>query len=575
TYPKGLMYGLNMFDSWLYDDKEPFIHVESGSVFEELRAAMETDYYENLIKECFLDNKHASLVKVEPKVGMTAQMDQEEADRLAACKAKMSQEDLERLVRETEELKAYQEEPNTPEELKCIPLLAREDIGREVEPFSNIESQVEEIPFLQHDYQTNGIAYVRLSFDIKDLTAYAPYLGLLSELISGMDTEKRDKLALSNEILIHAGSFSVSANSYERMRSDDYRLFMEVTTKVLYRELPYLMELTGEILTQTILKDEKRLKEIVGEVRSGQQASKLGSGHTTAAQRAGAYLSDRLACVEYIKGISYYDFLCDLEDNFEERKDQLIEILQALTKEIFTKKRMSVSVTGDEEGAKALKEALPSLMSALPDQGDGDLPEAVYKVEPLPQNEGFKTASKVQYVARCGNFAKKGIAYDGSYRVVKKILSYDYLWNEVRVKGGAYGVMCSFTPSGYGSLMSYRDPNLENTNEVYKKIPDYLDEFDADERDMMKYIIGTISDLDTPLTPRTKGARSYQAYQLGITLEEKQRERQEVLATDQAKVRQAAAMVRAVLEDEKICTIGGEEKVEAAADLFDHVRVLK
>ena len=178
-------------------------------------------------------------------------------------------------------------------------------------------------------------------------------------------------------------------------------------------------------------------------------------------------------------------------------------------------------------------------------------------------------------MARAGSFLDKGVEYDGSFKVVRTILRYDYLWNEVRVKGGAYGVMCAFLPEGYGYLMSYRDPKLRETNEVYKGIVSYLENFDASERDMMKYIIGTISDMDVPLTPRAKGERSYAAYMTGVTFDEKQREREEVLRTDPETIQKAARMIEAILSDGYICVLGSEEKVEDAEDLFDSIRILK
>ena len=279
--------------------------------------------------------------------------------------------------------------------------------------------------------------------------------------------------------------------------------------------------------------------------------------------------------VEQLKGVAYYDFLCDLEENFEERKENLIAVLQMLARKIFTADRMSISVTADNEGYELVEKAVPGLLASLPEDVEEPAPAPVWVLQELPENEGFKTAGKVQYVARAGAFRDKNIPYHGSYKVLKTILSYDYLWNEVRVKGGAYGVMCAFLEEGIGYLTSYRDPNLSETNEVYEKLPEYLENFDADERDMMKYIIGTISDMDTPLTPRAKGERSYLAYKTGTTLEDKQRERDEVLSADKEKIRAAAGMIKAILSDGYICALGGEERIKQEENLFESVRTLK
>ncbi|MBO5488491.1 MAG: insulinase family protein [Eubacterium sp.] len=575
SYPKGLMYGLQMFDSWLYDENHPFIHVACDSVYEELRRDIDSDYYEELIRRSFLTNTHSAVVSLQPKVGLTALLDEEEKARLAAYRETLSEEELARIVRETKELKEYQEEPTDPETLKCIPLLAREDIGKKAQPYSNCEMTFAGLPGVHHDYHTNGIDYIRLAFDVKDLKEYVPYIGLLTEIISSVDTEQRDKLELSNEILTHSGNFAMTATSYEKKDSEDYDLQVELTTKVFYREVPYMMNLIGEILTQSKLRDFKRLKEIIGECRSDQQTRKMASGHMTAANRALAYMSERMYYMEQLRGVAYYDFICDLDDHFEEKKEELADLLQALAAKIFVTSRMSVAVTADKEGAEILAEEMEKLTSQLPEKVSDELPQRLWPLKKIQPNEGFKTASKVHYVARAGKFFGKGIDRDGSFRVVKTILSYDYLWNEVRVKGGAYGVMCAFTPFGVGYMMSYRDPNLAETNEVYEGVPEYLEQFECDERDMMKYIIGTISEMDTPLTPRGKGARSYSAYKTGVTFEDCQNERNQVLATDQKRIRQAANMVRAVLSDGYICALGGESKIESDKELFETVRVLK
>lgn len=574
-YPKGLMYGLQMFDSWLYDENKPFIHLCANDVFADLREKVDTGYYEDLLRRYFLDNKHRSFVSIQPKVGLTAQMDREEQERLAEYKKTLSQEECEALVEETKALKKYQEEPTPTEDLKCIPLLAREDIGKEAQPFVNELRVAAGKNVLFHDVFTNGIGYLRIGFDIKDLKEYAPYIGLLTDLVGFVDTDKHSKLELSNEILLHAGGFGLGVSTYEKKKSGDYAIRMEATSKILYSEIPYMMEIIKEIFTTSHVWDEKRLREVIGESRAGKQVSLQAAGHTTAAWRALSYLKERTYYVEQFKGIAYYDFLCELEENFDAHKDNLIAVLKGLVAEIFTRDRLTFGFTADEEGYEVLKNCAAVLVDGLPEKSSEPLPEADWKLREITPNEGFKTAGKVQYVARAGEFRKQGIGYSGVYRVVKTILGYDYLWNEVRVKGGAYGVMCAFAEEGVGYLMSYRDPNLAETNEVYNHIPDYLDAFDADERDMMKYIIGTISDMDTPLTPRAKGERSYYAFMTETQFEEKQRERDEVLATDSAKIREAAAMIRAILSDGYICALGSEEKVEQCKELFDSVRTLK
>ncbi len=574
-YPKGLMYGLEMFDSWLYDADKPFIHLSGNDVFSYLKKQVGTGYFEDLIRKYFLDNTHASFVSVEPKVGLTVRMEKEEGERLEKYRASLSREEREALVKQTEELRAYQEEPDSPEDLACIPLLEREDIAKEARPFVTEEKEVAGCPVLHHEIFTNGISYIRLVFDVEDLKNYAPYIGLLTELIGTMDTDLHGKRELSDEILLHAGGYAASADAYCDRKTGGTLVKLEMTVKVLYSETGYVLGLLREMMESTHLDDEKRLREIIGEARSARRASLQAAGHSTAAGRGLSYVWEPYYYIEQMKGISFYDFLSDLEDHFDERKKNLVTVLRSLAKNIFTKDRLLVSITSEQRGYECLKENIGVLLDGMDQSMGKALPEPLWKSSGIGMNEGFRTAGKVQYVARTGNFGEKGISYNGIFKVVKTILSYDYLWNEVRVKGGAYGVKCFFNDQGYGYFVSYRDPNLSETNEVFKGVPEYLRNFDADERDMMKYIIGTVSDLDIPLTPRALGERSFAAYITGVAFEEKQRERDEVLAADREKVREAAAMAEALLSDGKICVIGGEDRVQRDEALFGSVRTLQ
>ena len=216
-----------------------------------------------------------------------------------------------------------------------------------------------------------------------------------------------------------------------------------------------------------------------------------------------------------------------------------------------------------------------SFIEKMPYQDAGvEMIPAQLHCKDVQQNEGFKTAGQVQYVARSGNFRERGIPYHGSFRVVRAMLSYGYLWNEVRVKGGAYGVMCNFPNSGEGYFVSYRDPKLAETNETYKNVAEYLRKYEADEREMTKNIIGTISSVDTPLPPKAKGNRSMTAYFIGLPFEEIQKERDEILSTSVEDIRRAGDMVDALLADGKICVLGNEEKVKENVQLFGIVDTL-
>ncbi len=573
SYPKGLMYGLQIFDSWLYDKDCPFIHLQFNETFEKLREKMKEGYFESLIQTYLLDNTHRSIVTVEPKIGLTAQLDEQEAARLAKHLDTLSMEERQVLVQETKELKQYQEEPTPKELLEKIPLLSREDIGKKAQGFSNIEKQVKGSKVIHHNYFTNGINYISMMFDIKPLLKdYAPYISLLSSVIGSVDTDAHDKLAFSNEILQNAGDMSFNTKTLQnRNKRGEYVAYFTVGTKVFTDKTEKVYELIYEAISSSHLEDEKRLKEIIGEQKSSMMMRLISAGHATAVGRAMAYISETAKYDEQFMGISYYRFLKWLEENFEEQKEMLIGTLKHLISLIFTKENLVTSITCVEEDYPKFENVLGGFVEKLDnmERQNTEMMPTDSLADECKENEGFKTAGQIQYVARVGNFFEKGVPYSGAYHVVKSILSYEYLWNEVRVKGGAYGVMCSFSNTGEGYFVSYRDPKLSETNDVYKGVPEHLRNFEADEREMTKYIIGTISNIDTPLTPRAKGARSMAAYLTEVTEAQVQKDRDQILAATQEDIRQAAEMIEAILDAGKICVLGNEEKVKENSSLFD------
>ncbi len=596
-FPKGLMYGLGIYDSWLYDDRKPFIHLRVNETFAFLREQIDTGYYENLIRKYFLDNPHSAVITLRPKPGMAAEIDEAEKEKLRLYLDTLSDDDKERIVKETAALKKYQEEPSTPEEMATIPLLGREDIGKKARPFSYSEREINGSKTIFNDVFTNGISYIKFSFDISDLEKYAPYIGLMADILGAMDTDTYDKLELSNELLLHAGGYNITTSSYTDESTGRYTIRIELNMKVLYHETEKMMEILDDIVQKTHLDDAERLKEIIAERRSGRQAAMPASGHTTATNRAMAYFRDRGRWAEELKGLSYYDFLCEVDDNFEKYKDNLVNILMWLRDVIFTKDRLVMNIVATDEGYKVFEKAAPVFLDGLRvesemapavsevvrwnasglkhrDESHTGAPAPAYELRPIPKNEGITTAGNVWYVARCGNFRDKGIEAHGSFYVLKTILSYEYLWNEVRVKGGAYGVMCNFSHLGIGYMVSYRDPHIKETVDIYRSVPDYLKSFEIEERDMVKFIIGTVRTMDLPLTPRAEGARAFEHYMNGRTIEEIQKTRDEVLGTTKDDIRKSAEMVEAVLSDGYICVVGGEDKVRECSDMFESVRAM-
>lgn len=592
NYPRGLMYGLQIFDSWLYDEDKPFIHMEAVPTFEFLKEQVGTGYFEELIRKYLLDNTHGAVVIIRPERGRTARLDKESAAKLRAYKESLSPEEIDALVKAAAELKAYQEEESAPADLAKIPVLRREDISREITPVFNTEMDADGVKMIHHNVETNGIGYVTLMFDLSGIEEkMLPYAGILQSVLGIIDTSGYEYGELFNEINIHTGGIGTSLELYAdvtKVKEKEFRAVFEIKGKALYPKMNVLFSMMKEILMESRLNDEKRLKEILSMLRSRLQMSFLSSGHTTAALRALSYTSPIAKFKDDTDGIGFYEVVKAIEEDFEGQKDELIRNLKEISRKIFRADNMMVSYTSSEEGIAPMKEAFGAVRKGLNDRADdrGDHAETGLRAassapgEPAcvihchKRNEGFKTSSKVQYVARAGNFIDGGAEYTGALQILKVILSYDYLWQNVRVKGGAYGCMSSFNRIGEGYLISYRDPNLEKTMEIYEGVVDYLNDFHVDDRDMNKFIIGTISNIDRPLNPSAKGNRSMSLYMSRVTEEMLQKEREQILTADQGDIRALAEVLKAMLDSGLVCVIGSEEKIEECREMFDEVRTL-
>lgn len=324
----------------------------------------------------------------------------------------------------------------------------------------------------------------------------------------------------------------------------------------------------GEILTASKLNDTKRIKEILAMTKSRLSMKFQSSGHTTAALRALSYASPSAKFKDMTNGIDFYQKIVDLSEHFEEEKESITATLIDLTKKLFRPDNMMISYTASKEGMDGLEKMIANLSERLYKEVPEETPCIIHCEK---KNEGFKTASKVQYVARTGNFIDNGAAYTGALQILKVILSYDYLWQNIRVKGGAYGCMSNFNRIGEGYFVSYRDPNLKRTIEVYEGIVDYLKNFTVSDRDMTKYIIGTISNIDQPMTPATKGERSMNLYMNKVSADMIREERSQILDATQDDIRALYRVVEAVLKADQLCVVGSEDKIEENKELFKTV----
>ncbi len=572
-FPKGLLFGLNCLDSWLFDDMKPFIHLECLGTFAKLRKAVDTDYFEKLIQEYLLDNTHGSSVTVKPKRGLGNEREEALAKELSDYKASLSDEEIKKLIEDTEHLKKYQEEPSSDEDLRKLPMLTRADMKKNAMPFSNIEDELLDVKVVRHDIESNGIDYISFLFDAGDFAqSELGYLGFFTNALGLVSTEKYSYTDLANATNIYTGGISTGTASHPDIKDRNNFVFkLEVKLKVLEKNLDKALELMEQMLLSSDFTDTKRLGELVAQIKARLQANLSSSGHLVAAMRSMSSFSRYALYQDELKGIAFYRSICRIEKELSESPKSVSDKLAAIAKKLFARNRMLISFTGNNEAYGNAKPSLEKViagfnkMSAVGNQAEVHFNTA---------KEAFIDASQIQYVAKTGDFICEGYEYTGALRLLRIILSYDYLWINVRVKGGAYGCMNTFLRSGESYFVSYRDPNLSDTLDVYDRIPEYIKRFSPDERDMTKYIIGTFSALDTPMNPEAKGSRSLSAYLEGITYEQIQKERNEILNAQPEDIRRLADLVEAVLKKDSICVIGNENMIKESAGLFENVEKL-
>lgn len=569
--PKGLVYNMKCLDSWLYDE-DPLIHLAYEPALEKIKKAAGRGYFEQLIKDCLLSNTHQALVALQPNGQIGAAKTAELKQKLADYKAGLSEEQLAVLVKQTQALKNRQETPDAPDKLELIPLVELKDIDPKVEELVTKEQQEAGITVLLHPMFTNRIAYLNLYFNTGAVAeAELPYLFLLSDILGKVDTKEYPYTELAKEINIHTGGFAFDVFAYSESGNDErYTPMFRVKAKALVSKLPEMFGLLGEVTGGSLFSDTARLKELIREIKAAWDTGLFRRGQQVVASRLLSYISP-VAKFNEVGQLTYYKFIAALEDSLETKADEIGRTLAAVAQKVFNRTNLLVGITCDNEEYQAFGQSLPVLLDKLAAQ---KYEPVKYSFKAEARNEGLMTSGKVQYVAKGANFRRLGFDYHGSMKVLETILRYDYLWNRIRVQGGAYGAFAQFDRSGNVVFGSYRDPNLAETIKVYDETVDYLNHFTAQEvsdREMTKYIIGTISTLDTPLTPQMKGERADAAYIRGISQQDLQQERDEILTARQQDIQKLAKTVDAVMKANYLCVMGGEQKIKANKELFGHL----
>ena len=557
--PKGLAYGMDMMKSWL-NGGDPIEAMKIWTYFDALQEGVETGYFEQLVREVFLENEFYTLTAADPQEGKEERAEEEEKAALEAQRTAMTQQQRQQLVADTQALLAWQSQSDRPEDIAKVPCLKREDI----DPMHRERDICQEDGVLCLPQQTNGIFYARLYFSLAGLSeAELADAAILARILGRMDTRQYRYDTLP--IAIDLATGGISARAGVLPQGDTGRPVLVFQCRALVRNLEETMELSQEILLHTVLQVES-LRKILLEWKADFDRFYDNDGHAAAIQRAAALVDGESALRDRLEGLSFFDAL----QRRMEDLPALMERLRVLAKRVLVRENVHLAFSTDAEDLPVVKEQLLHLQRQLP--AGKALQGTVTLAKEDIRAEAVTTGAKIVYNASVGHFNAPG--HQGGWNVVKNLINTEYLWNEVRVKGGAYGCGMNVNRRGYLSFYSYRDPNLKATYRAFEGGAAFLRAFSQSGADLTKYILGAVNVLDRPKSFSDRFSLALSRYFAGVTAEMLQQERQEMLSLTAADLQAYAKWMAETHRDESRCTFGSAALTSEAADFFDQVRTL-
>ena len=567
-YPDGIALSMLAMSSWLYDDERPLDYLRYEDALAELKAGLDTGYFERLLRELVCESAHCAEVEIAPvEEGDGA----EEAAELAALRAGMTEKDLEAVRAEVAALRAEQEAPDAPEALARLPRLSVADVEPPApEPeAADVEAP---LPCIAHELDTHGIDYVYHYFDLRRLDfGDLPWVGVLTDLLGKLDTARHTASDLDTAIETNLGGLDFFTETYARDADLSYAApALVVGASALAEKVEALATLPPEVWGETRFDDLDRIRDILTQRRVALEQHFVSSGHTAAAARANAYFSSAAVASSAMSGLEYYLFLRDLLDGWEARSAELPARLADLAARVFTADAVTVSFTGSAESRARFWEA----GGALGLVAAGGAERRLVVPAPVPRNEAFLIPSDVSYVVRGSGRSERDAGTIGCWQVATRALSYDYLWNEVRVKGGAYGCGFRRTSEGLRTFWSFRDPAVDATLARYDGAAGWLAAWKGSPEELEGYIVATVAAHDAPVKPRQLARRQDVARFGGKAAGWRDAVRAEELAATADDLRALAAALADEGAPSGVCVFGGRDAVEASSVAFDAVTEL-
>ena len=578
-YPRGVILMMAALTTWNYDG-DPVAALAFEGPLAAFKAALESDsrYLEGLVQQHFLDNQHRSTVVLEPDPELRARHDAEEKARLADIRAGMSEAELQAVIDSTQALRQRQQTPDSPESLATIPHLTLDDLDKENKTVPLEASRIDGAEILFHDLFTNGIIYLDVGFDLHTLPAeLLPYVPLFSRALLEMGTEEASFVQLSQRIGAKTGGIRPDTFIASSKANDREAAWLFLRGKATPAQAGDLLDILRDVLLTANFDDRDRFRQMVLESKAGSEAGLIPMGHMVIARRLAARYSVAGWLNETLEGVDSLFFTRELAAEVESDWSGILAKLERIRELLFNRQAMLCNITVDADNWAAFQPKLSSFISALP---SADPTLNTWQPTTYPANEGLTIPAQVNYVGKGANLYDLGYEFDSSSMVITKRIALAYLFENVRVQGGAYGGFCIFDhQSGIFRYLSYRDPNLMNTVRIYDGTADFVRDLQLDDKELTRSIIAAISDMDTYQLPDAKGYSSMARYLIGYTDEKRQQHREQLLATTAADFRHFAEALAPVTEQGQVVVLGSAEAINAAnaemgGDWLDVTRVL-
>ena len=553
TMPKGLLYAFGIMSAFNYDF--PYEDVlEVSQYYKFFKKELDNRYFESLIEKYILNSKHLALVTLIPSATMQEEKEKAMDDKMASLKANMTSDEIEECVKTTKKLIAYQNRIDTEEEVATLPKLQLEDIDIEVKELPTKIMDEDGNTYIYHNFNTNKIGYLRMYFDLTVLDINdLPYLSLLNNLLCKLDTEKYSALEIQNYIRKNLGSVSFTSASTSKGK-EDYTLKEIITISALKENISYMSNIINEIINNTIF-DEEKVKTIVLQIKNRLKNSIIGNGMAAASTLTRSTLSKEGVINSKMSSVEMYNFICGLLDNFD--LDSLKEKLTDILKKVFSRHNFIASLSGDSDVTALLKDEVSNFKLS-------DI-EPVEKLNVLISDnigDGIVIPSGVSNNVMAINLKDLGEELTGKLYVTQQIINFDYLWPEIRVKGGAYGANFQLSSSLDVLFTSYCDPNVENTYKVYEETANYLESLDASEEEFKSYLIGTMAKFDAPVSNFVKILISDNNIFRENTKERRESIKKQALSTTLDDVKEYSKLFKKIAQLSKVFTVGNEAKIK-------------